>query len=76
MREANGGKAIAIQADATDADVSKAAVEKTVATFGPGQLRQVPTPTEDKAKEALARQRRPKLVVADLSVPIGRKRVL
>ena len=39
MREANGGKAIAIQADATDADASKAAVEKTVATFGPGQLR-------------------------------------
>jgi 3-oxoacyl-[acyl-carrier protein] reductase len=29
-----GGKAIAIQADATDAEASKAAVEKTVATFG------------------------------------------
>jgi 3-oxoacyl-[acyl-carrier protein] reductase len=29
-----GGKAIAIQADATDADAIKAAVEKTVATFG------------------------------------------
>src|SRR4029077_10706775 len=29
-----GGKAIAIQADAADADVVKAAVEKTVATFG------------------------------------------
>ncbi len=29
-----GGKAIAIQADATDADASKAAVEKTVASFG------------------------------------------
>jgi 3-oxoacyl-[acyl-carrier protein] reductase len=29
-----GGKAIAIQADATDADAGKAAVEKTVATFG------------------------------------------
>jgi 3-oxoacyl-[acyl-carrier protein] reductase len=29
-----GGKAIAIQADATDADAVKAAVEKTVATFG------------------------------------------
>ena len=28
-----GGKAIAIQADATDADAVKAAVEKTVATF-------------------------------------------
>jgi len=32
--ERNGGKAIAIQADATDADAGKAAVEKTVATFG------------------------------------------
>src|ERR1700686_5142414 len=32
--ECDGGKAIAIQADATDADASKAAVEKTVATFG------------------------------------------
>jgi 3-oxoacyl-[acyl-carrier protein] reductase len=31
--EGAGGKAIAIQADATDADVVKAAVEKTVATF-------------------------------------------
>src|SRR5437870_12033687 len=29
-----GGKAIAIQADATDAEAVKAAVEKTVATFG------------------------------------------
>src|SRR5438132_13325949 len=32
--ERDGGKAIAIQADATDADAAKAAVEKTVATFG------------------------------------------
>jgi 3-oxoacyl-[acyl-carrier protein] reductase len=32
--EHDGGKAIAIQADATDAGASKAAVEKTVATFG------------------------------------------
>src|SRR5881398_2920380 len=32
--ERDGGKAIAIQADATDAKASKAAVEKTVATFG------------------------------------------
>jgi 3-oxoacyl-[acyl-carrier protein] reductase len=32
--ERAGGKAIAIQADATDADAGKAAVEKTVATFG------------------------------------------
>src|SRR6202045_3779896 len=32
--ERAGGKAIAIQADATDADASKAAIEKTVATFG------------------------------------------
>jgi 3-oxoacyl-[acyl-carrier protein] reductase len=31
--ESAGGKAIAIQADATDADAVKAAVEKTVATF-------------------------------------------
>src|ERR1700740_3366792 len=29
-----GGKAIAIQADAADADAGKAAVERTVATFG------------------------------------------
>jgi len=33
--ERAGGKAIAIQADAADADAGKAAVEKTVATFGP-----------------------------------------
>ena len=32
--ERNGGKAIAIQADAADAEAVKAAVEKTVATFG------------------------------------------
>ncbi len=32
--ERDGGKAIAIQADATDANAAKAAVEKTVATFG------------------------------------------
>jgi 3-oxoacyl-[acyl-carrier protein] reductase len=32
--ERDGGKALAIQADATDADDGKAAVEKTVATFG------------------------------------------
>src|SRR5580693_4579924 len=32
--ERAGGKAIAIQADAADADASKAAVEKTVSTFG------------------------------------------
>ena len=32
--ERNGGKAIAIQADATDAEAGKAAVEKTVETFG------------------------------------------
>jgi 3-oxoacyl-[acyl-carrier protein] reductase len=32
--ERAGGKAIALQADATDADAVKAAVEKTVATFG------------------------------------------
>jgi 3-oxoacyl-[acyl-carrier protein] reductase len=32
--ERDGGKAIAIQADATDAEAGKAPVEKTVATFG------------------------------------------
>src|ERR1700733_7530379 len=32
--ERAGGKAIAIQADAADADAGKAAVEKTVSTFG------------------------------------------
>lgn len=32
--ERGGGKALAIQADAADADAVKAAVEKTVATFG------------------------------------------
>src|SRR6202020_511390 len=32
--ERAGGKAIAIQADAADANAAKAAVEKTVATFG------------------------------------------
>src|SRR5580765_9050544 len=32
--ECAGGKAIAVQADAADADASKAAVEKTVAAFG------------------------------------------
>src|SRR5246500_2480593 len=32
--EGDGGKAIAIQADAADAKAVKAAVEKTVATFG------------------------------------------
>jgi 3-oxoacyl-[acyl-carrier protein] reductase len=32
--ESDGGKAIAIQADASQADGGKAAVEKTVATFG------------------------------------------
>src|ERR1700726_3884803 len=33
--ERAGGKAIAIQADAADADAGKAVVEKSVATFGP-----------------------------------------
>src|ERR1700723_2391085 len=32
--EGNGGKVVAIQADAADAEAVKAAVEKTVATFG------------------------------------------
>src|SRR2546425_4300931 len=33
--ELSGGKAVAIQADAADAEAVKGAVEKTVATFGP-----------------------------------------
>src|SRR6266516_8001226 len=33
--ELDGGKAVAIQADAADAEAVRAAVEKTVATFGP-----------------------------------------
>jgi 3-oxoacyl-[acyl-carrier protein] reductase len=33
--ERDRGKAIAIQADAADADASKAVVDKTIATFGP-----------------------------------------
>src|ERR1700680_4021691 len=32
--ELNGGKAVAIQADAADVEADKRAVEKTVATFG------------------------------------------
>jgi 3-oxoacyl-[acyl-carrier protein] reductase len=32
--ELNGGKAVAIQADAADVEAVKRAVEKTVATFG------------------------------------------
>jgi 3-oxoacyl-[acyl-carrier protein] reductase len=32
--ELDGGKAVAIQADAADAEPVEAAVEKTVATFG------------------------------------------
>src|SRR6266568_6441399 len=32
--EQNGGKAVAIQADAADVEAVKSAVEKTVATFG------------------------------------------
>src|ERR1700692_3659523 len=32
--ELNGGKALAIQADAADVEAVKSAVEKTVATFG------------------------------------------
>src|ERR1700688_1159206 len=32
--ERNGGKALAIQADAADVEAVKSAVEKTVATFG------------------------------------------
>lgn len=59
--ESKGGKAIAIQADATDAKAVKAAVEKTVSTFGGLDVlvnnagTAIPKPFEDAALEELDR---------------------
>src|SRR5580692_9941926 len=59
--EGAGGKAIAIQADAADADAGKAAVEKTVATFGGLDVlvnnagTAIPKPFEEAALEELDR---------------------
>lgn len=59
--ESKGGKAIAIQADAADAKAVKAAVEKTVSTFGGLDVlvnnagTAIPKPFEDAALEELDR---------------------
>jgi 3-oxoacyl-[acyl-carrier protein] reductase len=59
--ESSGGKAIAIQADATDAKAVKAAVEKTVATFGKLDIlvnnagTAIPKPFEESTIEELDR---------------------
>ena len=59
--ERAGGKAIAIQADATDAAAVKAAVEKTVATFGQLDIlvnnagTAIPKPFEETTLEELDR---------------------
>jgi 3-oxoacyl-[acyl-carrier protein] reductase len=59
--ESAGGKAIAIQADATDAAAVKAAVEKTVATFGPLDIlvnnagTAIPKPFEETTLEEMDR---------------------
>jgi 3-oxoacyl-[acyl-carrier protein] reductase len=59
--EGAGGKAIAIQADATDADAVKAAVEKTVATFNQLDIlvnnagTAIPKPFEEATLEELDR---------------------
>src|SRR6202012_2520707 len=59
--EGGGGKAIAIQADAADADAVKAAVEKAVATFGRLDVlvnnagTAIPKPCEETTLEAMDR---------------------
>ena len=63
--EGAGGKAIAIQADATDAEAVQAAVEKTVATFGRLDIlvnnagTAIPKPFEEATLEELDRIHRP-----------------
>src|SRR3989449_9139784 len=60
--ERRGGKAIAIQADAADADAVKAAVEKPVPTFGPLHVlvnnagTAIPQPFEETPLDEMHRQ--------------------
>src|SRR5258708_24692182 len=66
--ERTGRKAIAIQADAADADAVKAAVEKTFATFGRldalanNAATAIPKPFEEATMEEMAR-------MLDINVP-------
>src|SRR2546428_11645797 len=66
--ERGGGKAIAIRADAADADAVKAAVEKTVAAFGRLDVlvnnagTAIPKPVEEATLEEMAR-------VIDIHIP-------